>query len=147
MGYVTNADIEERLGTTAYVQLTDDAGSGSADLDKVNEARLGAEGEVDSYLSARYAVPVDLTDRPELAAVLKTFVLDLIEYRLHGRRPPVPSDVARRHAEAITWLRRVSFGSVHLPAAPAPASHRGRGAPAEVFGPTRRFTRDSLDDA
>ena len=38
MAYVTNSDIEERLGTAAYVQLTDDAGTGSADTDKVDEA-------------------------------------------------------------------------------------------------------------
>ncbi len=32
MGYVTNADIEGRLGTTAYVQLTDDAPIGRDEL-------------------------------------------------------------------------------------------------------------------
>ncbi len=99
MPYVTNADIEERLGTLAYVQLTDDTGSGAADLDKVNEARLGAEGEVDSYLAARYAVPVDLVAHPELSAVLRTFVLDLVEYRLRNRRP------GRRVAGACRFLR------------------------------------------
>ena len=46
MSYVSNSDIEERLGSTAYVQLTDDAGAGSADLDKVAEALYGEEAHV-----------------------------------------------------------------------------------------------------
>jgi phage gp36-like protein len=145
MPYVTNADIEERLGTLAYVQLTDDAGSGTADLDKVNEARLGAEGEVDSYLAARYAVPVDLVAHPELSAVLRTFVLDLVEYRLRNRRPPVPANVARRRDEAIAWLRRAADGTVQLPAAAAPASHPTR-SPAQTVGPPRDWTRESARD-
>ena len=68
MSYATNSDIESRLGNTLYVQLTDDVGSGSADEEKVSEARLAAEGEVNSYLGRRYAVPVDLTNHAELAA-------------------------------------------------------------------------------
>ena len=39
MAYVTNADIEERLGSRTYVQLTDDAGTGSADTDKFDVKR------------------------------------------------------------------------------------------------------------
>ena len=48
MSYITNSDIELRLGTSRYIQLTDDTGSGSADTNIVDEARQGAEGEVDS---------------------------------------------------------------------------------------------------
>jgi len=31
MSYATNADIEERLGTATYIELTDDTGLGQAD--------------------------------------------------------------------------------------------------------------------
>ena len=61
MSYLANSDIEKRLGAAAYVQLTDDEGTGSANQDRVDEARLGAEGEANSYLARRYAVPVDLS--------------------------------------------------------------------------------------
>ena len=70
MSYITNTDIQTRLGTTLYVQLADDTGSGSADPNIVNEARLGAEGEANSYLARRYAVPVNLTAHPELTELL-----------------------------------------------------------------------------
>jgi len=146
MGYITNADVEERLGTSTYIQLTDDAGTGTADEDKVNEARLGAEGEVDSYLSRRVAVPVDLTSRPELAGTLRSVVLDLVEYRLRGRRPPVPSGVMRRRDEAVQWLERVAAGEVMLPAQAEMAMNPAAGAMAALTGSARSMTRETLRD-
>ena len=77
MSYVTNADIEERLGSDPYVQLTDDDGDGVADVGVVDEARLGAEGEIDSYLARRFQVPIDLTTHADLSGVLASFTLDL----------------------------------------------------------------------
>src|SRR5687768_13900797 len=105
MAYVSNADIEERLGTATYVQLTDDTGTGSADLDKISEAQLAAEGEVNSFLGRRYAVPINLSTHTELAGLLKSITLDLIEFRLHARRPPVSGDVRYKREAAMNWLR------------------------------------------
>ena len=67
MSYITDTDIERRLGTTAYIQLTDDAGTGAADLSVVAAAREGAVGEVNSFLARRFRVPIDLNNHPELA--------------------------------------------------------------------------------
>lgn len=144
MGYISNSDIERRLGTTMYIQLTDDSGAGVADELKVDEAREGAEGEANSYLAARYQTPVDLSAHPELAAVLTSFVLDLAEYRLHNRRPPVPADIVRKRVEAVTWLGNVATGVVHLPAMTTVAADSSRAPLAEAFGPERVFTRESM---
>lgn len=146
MAYITNDDIQLRIGPAAYVQLTDDTGTGSADTAKVDEARLGAEGEANSYLAARYAVPVDLTGEPQLAATLKSFVLDIAAYRLHTRRPPVPDDIVRRREEAVTWLVRVASGLVQLPAALALAENGALGIVARAVGPSRTLTRESMDN-
>lgn len=146
MGYVTNADIEKRLGPSAYVQLTDDAGSGIADPEKVDEARLGAEGEVNSYLALRVAVPVDLGRWPELAGTLKSVVLDLVEYRLRGRRPPVSASVIQRRAEAVQWLERVARGEAALPVCAEPAANAAAGLRAAVVGSERTLTREGLRD-
>lgn len=146
MAYITNADIEMRLGTEAYITLTDDTGSGSADPAKVDEARLGAEGEANSYLATRYEVPVDVSLEPEVQAVLLSFVLDLAVYRLHSRRPPVPEDMVRRRDEAITWLSRVAFGMVQLPAALAISENTALGSMGQAVGPKRAMTRDGLRD-
>ena len=66
MAYISNEEIETRLGSSVYVQLTDDAGTGSADEAVVDEARAGAEGEVDAYLARRFAVPIDLAALPHV---------------------------------------------------------------------------------
>jgi phage gp36-like protein len=144
MAYITNADIQERLGDDAYVQLTDDDGDGQADVGVVDEARLGAEGELNSYLARRYQVPIDLTVHPELVDVLASFALDLAEYRLRARRPPIPKDAEKRRAQAVEWLRRVADGSLDLPSATPVASNTTRGAPGATAGEERLLTRDEL---
>ena len=91
MSYMTNDDIEDRLGSEAYVQFTDDDGDGVPDADMVNEARIGTEGEVNSYLARGYQVPVDVSGDAGLAGLLKSVALDLVELRLRSRRPPIPT--------------------------------------------------------
>jgi phage gp36-like protein len=142
MTYIVDSDIEFRLGTTNYITLSDDVGTGSADGSVIAEARFGAIGEADSYLSARYKVPVDLTAHPGPAAVLKSFVLDLAEYRLHSRRPPVPPDVVRRHAEAVVWLVRVATGAAHLPGETALPPVAVRSPTTAVTSAERVFSRE-----
>jgi len=144
MGYVTNADIELRIGTLAYVQLTDDAGTGSADESVVDAAQAEAEGEVDSHLARRHRVPIDLATYPELQPVLSAVTLDLVEYRLHARRPPVPEDVRLRHVAALTWLSQVASGGVVLPSAAPVAGNVATGVTARSVGNAARLSRKTL---
>jgi phage gp36-like protein len=127
------------------VQLTDDAGTGSADTDKVDEARLGAEGEVNSYLAQRYAVPIDLTEHSELVGLLASVTLDLIEFRLHCRRPPVPRDITGKRDAALGWLRQVADGAVTLPTTAEVAGNEARGLTARALGRPRVFTDEELE--
>ncbi len=142
--YITNTDIQTRLGNALYVQLTDDTGSGSANVSVVNEARLGAEGEVDAYLATRYQVPIDLAVHPELSGVLVSIALDLAEYRLRSRRPPIPADAVAKRAAAVEWLRRVSLGEIELPASIAIASNPATAPRAARVGDARLLTREEL---
>lgn len=144
MAYVTNGDVQARLGTAAYLQLTDDDGNGAADAAVIDEARLGAEGEMNAHLARRFAVPIDTAAHPELAGALKSVGLDLIEYRLRGRRPPVPPNVTRRRDEAVAWLRGVADGSIELPTTGSPAGHPSRGASALASSEPRLLSRDEL---
>lgn len=144
--YTTNNEIELRLGTARYIQLTDDAGTGSANEAVVDEARLGAEGEVDSYLAQRYAVPIDLAQHPQVAAVLKSLTLDLVEHRLYGRRPPIPSDILAKRDAALIHLQRVARGEAMLPAAGEIESNPASGIRAAAIGDERILSRDELAD-
>ena len=146
MSYITNSDIEAWLGTETTVELTDDEGTGSADTAKLDEARLGAEGEANSYLATRYQVPVEVSSNPEVSAVLRSFVLDLAAYRLHTRRPPVPEDVIRDRDAAVTWFGRVASGVVQMPAETALRENPTLGTIGEATGSERVMTREELED-
>jgi len=145
MGYITNTDIQTRLGNSTYVQLADDNGDGTADAAIVDEARLAAEGEVNGYLARRYPVPIDVVEHSELATVLKSVTLDLAEYRLRTRRPPVPGDVIRRRQETAEWLKGVAEGRIALPSASQIGSNTAMGIVASSHGAERLLSREKLE--
>jgi phage gp36-like protein len=144
VAYATNGDIEARLGTATYLQLADDDGNGVADAAVVDEARLAAEGEVNSYLAARYAVPVNVAVHAEVAGLLKSLTLDLAEYRLRSRRLPAPEDAVRRRRETIEWLERLAEGVVELPTLAPVSTNAARGKLAAASGAKRVLSRDEL---
>lgn len=139
MSYASNADIEERLGTATYIELTDDTASGMADEDKVTEARLAAEAEIDSYLGRRFAVPIDASGQPGLAAMLKRLTLDLAEHRLRMRRPPVTEDARLQCDAALFWLGRAAKGEVVLPTTTELPSNEASGNAGTAIGLPRVF--------
>ncbi len=146
MSYITNSDIQTRVGNAAYVQLADDDGDGSADSAVVDELRLAAESEVNSYLARRFMVPIDLATHTDLADLLKSITLDLAEYRLRCRRPPIPKDAVDKFAHAIDWLRGVADARIELPSALQVASGTARGTLGLATGESRLLTRDELAD-
>lgn len=146
MSYISNDDIETRLGTKTYVQLTDDDGDAAADVGVVDEARLGADREVDSYLARRYAVPIDLVAHPELAGLLATLTLDLAEYRLRARRPPVPDAATQLRQQAVQWLERIAGGAIDLPALTELPASVLRGPRTGWRSEERVLSRDELSD-
>ena len=146
MAYISNADIEERLGAQTYVQLTDDDGDAVADVGVVDEARLGAEGEVNSYLARRYRVPIDLAAHAELADLLATITLDLVEFRLHSRRPPVSDAVLQKHRHALQWLQRIVDGTIDLPSLSELPAGDVRGLQADWTSAQRTLSREELSD-
>ena len=146
MSYASNADVLSRMGSRLYVQLTDDAGTGSADEAKVTDARLGAEAEADSYLGRRYQVPIDGTIDAEVAACLKSIAINLVEYRLHARRPPVPDDVRLKYEATIQWLRRIASGEALLPSAVEIPANEAIGIVGELTHSERIMSREELEN-
>lgn len=144
MSYINNQDIIDRVGNSAAVQLTTDAGS-VVDTNVLDEVRKSAEGEANGFLARRYAVPVDLTAHPDLAGTLKGMVLDIAVYRLHARRTPVSDGDQRMRDQAIKWLTSVSTGTIVLPAAATPAS-TGADDPTSTWGSTKPILSDAPED-
>lgn len=146
MAYISNADLIARVGAAAAMQLADDNGDGTADAAVLDEVRLGAEGEVNSYLGRRYAVPVDVTSRPELADMLATVTLDIAELRLRGRRPPAPEDAVRQAGSAREWLARIADGVLVLPSVTEVGANAALGLSGAAVGESRRLSHAELAD-
>jgi phage gp36-like protein len=144
MAYATNTDISTRLGVSTYLQLTDDDNDGVADAAVVDEARLGAEGEVNAYLARRYQTPIDVVAHLELAGLLASITLDVVEYRLRLRRPPVPADTQQRFQRTVAWLEAVAAGAIGLPSLTELPGSSAVGVLAESSGEIRLLTRDEL---
>jgi len=121
VGYIVNQDIIDRVGNTAAVELTTDSGT-VVDTDVLDQVRQAADGEVDSYLARRVAVPVDTTAHPELVAILLSVTLSIAVFNLRSRRDPVPESASVERGNAIKWLQRVANGEITLPAASSPAT-------------------------
>ena len=146
MAYASLTDLEQRLGSAVYVQLTDDVGTGVPDADVADEAMRGAEGEVNSFLGRRYAVPVETAGEEQMAAVLKSVTLDLAEYRLHTRRPTMPEDVRRKREAAVRWLQLVAAGQAVLPSSRELADNPALAPAGEVVGSPRALTREEMEN-
>jgi len=123
MPYINTAQLAQRLGTTLYARLTDRVNGTTAD-DTIGQQIVDqAAAEADSYLSRRYATPVDLDAHPELSALLTLRVLDLAEYAAWKASPFVsdpPHRVHTLYANALRWLEDVAEGRIVLPAAAPP---------------------------
>lgn len=144
MAYINNTDIQTRVGATAFVQLADDDGDNIADVGVVDEIRLAAEAEVNSYLAARYQIPIDVSAHSELSDMLKSITLDMAEFRLRLRRPPIADDVRKKYAQTIEWLTRIAAGVINLPAATPVAANSATGTVAITTGDKRILSHDEL---
>lgn len=109
MAYCTLSDIEKCLDPNVLVYVTDDAGSGVVDEDKVTEAIAKAGAEVESYCRASYTVPFDPV--PDL---IRSLTCDIAVYNLFARRGfrENTADVAvqERHKNAAALLRDIARG-------------------------------------
>ena len=148
MAYITTSDLSQRLGTTLYARLTDRVNGANANSTVGQQIADEAEAEANSYLSKRYATPIDLGARPELADVLVLRVLDLAEY-LAWRGSPFVADIPGRvkalAEEARQWFDRVSAGTGELPASAPPAASMAGGDAARFRSSPRAFTAEELD--
>ena len=76
--------------------------------------------------------------------ILTSIALDLAEYRLRLRRPPLPAEAAARRDAAAVWLRGVAAGEIALPAGTAPATSPLGGLTARATGAERVLTREEM---
>ena len=83
---------------------------GELDAARVTAAIEWASSEADSYLSARYPVPI----RP-VPPILTNIIGDMARYRLTGHNTLENEVILRRYEKAIEWLLRIAKGLADLP--------------------------------
>lgn len=135
VAYATKIDMTDEFGADELAQLTDRSGGGAIDDTVLGQALDSATEEIDSYLAAKYSLPLDT-----VPAALVPKCADIARYRLYKDAPP--DVVTERYKAAIRWLENVAKGIIALPVDPAPASHD---LP-QFTDPDRIFTRDTLGD-
>lgn len=136
--YITTADAQKRM-RDEFGRLYD-LPLQQSDLD---EDILAAEAIVNSYLGARYTIPVTASDA---LAIIKTIALDLLEELAYLRAAgdQIPEKVKERADVARQQLEKIADGSMTLAGAAAAQSASSGSSVAVVDGNDPQFTRDQM---
>ena len=140
MPYATLKDITDRYGETDLLVAADRDGDDRVDTPAVNRAVRDASAEIDTYLAARYTLP--LATPP---SVLKRLCVDISLYRLAFNALGNTEERRQRYQDAVALLLRISKGDVSLGVGKdkdAKAASKGKGA--VIKGPVRRFSRTAM---
>ena len=105
--YCTADDLVLRFGQDEISQLTDFDRDGNADQTVLDQAIADTAAEINSYISARYPLPLE-----PVPAVLTLHACDICRYRLFNQG--APEEVAERYTIAIRWLKDVAQGKAQL---------------------------------
>ena len=109
--YCAVADLTSRFGEVEIAELTDLEDRETVVDSVVNAAIADASEEMDSYLAARYALPIT----SGIPAILTAKAVDIARFRLYDDHPT--ETVRKRYEDAVAWLKLVAMGTVRLPVA------------------------------
>jgi phage gp36-like protein len=137
MGYVTQADLEERFGVDEVLQLTDPTNVGVVNQSILARAISDASAVVDGYLRSAYSLPLASVP-PELGRITG----DLARYYLYNDR--ATQRVIDLRNEAVQWLRDVAAGRASLGVAMGEVTPPSAVGGARVSSAPRVFTPTTL---
>jgi phage gp36-like protein len=138
MPYTTPDDIAKRINNQELLRLTDEYDSGVVDADRVAAAIDTAAGEIDSYLAARYDLPLS-----SVPGVIASVAVDIAIYTLYvlNEAGGVPESRQLRYDKALQLLAEIEAGERSLGIDGA----EPQGAEAILTdGPERIFTRTKM---
>ncbi|MBM9605966.1 gp436 family protein [Desulfopila inferna] len=134
MSYATLADLKNKLDEETLIQLSDDADTGSVVNSVIDAALEAADVEIDSYLAAKYSLPL-----VEGVQILTHVAADIAIVNLYSRRNGPPEHWQKKYDNHISFLEKVVAGEISLGASTPVA-----GDEAQVISSERIFSRDSL---
>lgn len=136
MAYATQADIVDRYGEADLLVIADRNGDAVVDADVVARALADAAAEIDTYVSAKYALPL-----PSVPDVLVRINVDIAVYRLSTDAAQATEERRQRYEDCLAQLKDISKGIASLGISQPPPSSNGG---AVLIGNARIFKRDGL---
>ena len=136
MPYATKQDIIDRHGEDVLYRVADRDGDDILEERVVNEALADATEEINTYLAARYPLP--LVSVPPIA---KRLCIDIAVYHMSGDL--VTEQQENRYDNAVKLLKSIAKGdaSLGLPAPDQPTSNEET----RVSAPSKMFGKSTLD--
>ena len=135
MAYAGEQQIIERYGADTLLLAADRDGDGEIDSEVVRRALEDASAEIDTYLAAKYDLPL-----PKVPEVLARLSVDIALYRLSSTTAEGTDERRRRYEDAVKLLKRIASGEVSLGLSEPPPSAGG----VKFSGRRRRFSRPSM---
>ena len=121
--YITTTDLQAAIPPEEFLELSDRTHTPptTSDATIVAAAIEAGQGRAESYLTRRYALPVDFTDTV-LARFLRRILVDYAWMALHPRADMVSKDLAARCDAHDKTLADIADGNRDLPASNPPAA-------------------------
>ena len=136
MSYATLDDLIDRAGEAELRQIADRDRDGVIDATVIDAALTDAKDLIDSYIGAKYALPL-----PSVPSIVRSWSVSIARYYLH--RNGAPDHVVKDYDEAFKSVKDVARGLSTLPVATGedPAVVSGgtvmASHPDEVFTPSK----------
>lgn len=105
MTYATQQNMVDRFGEREVIALTDRDNVGVVDATVLDKALQSADSEINTYLAARYSLPLISTP-----LVVRDFACDIARYRLSSAEVVETEEVRNRYRDAIKFFEKVASG-------------------------------------
>lgn len=140
MSYATLADLNAQFGEHEVLMLTDRNHDGVADAAVVDNVLRNASDTIDSFLSARYSLPL-----ASVSSQLVDVCGDIARYKLCGGDARETDAVRARYHDALKTLADIRDGKRDIGLTPSGTTIADI-ASVHVIGGGRIFDRNSLGD-
>ena len=140
MTYAVLADLNAQFGDAEILMLTDRNMDGIPDTVLVASALQRASDRIDSYLAARYALPLTVVSNQ-----LVDICCDITRYLLCGSAATETEVARERYKDAIKRLEHIRDGKVDIGLTLAGQSTDDIPS-VNIIGGGRTFSRDNLAD-
>lgn len=113
MTYAAQSDMVARFGNDEVVALTDRDQAGVIDTTVLGDALDTAAAQIDTYLSSRYTLPLQVVPR-----FLVTVCCDIARYELCVGKTRGSEEIETRYKDAVRFLELAASGKVTLGVTP-----------------------------